>query len=82
MSPKLETQDLVTPPQAARLKGTSREWIYSLMRRGKIEVVEVAGRQFVRLQEVLNYKPESVGGRPPAPKPAQPRTNSRKRGVK
>ena len=64
MVPKVDTQDLVTPPQAARLKGVSRQWIDSLIRRGKIEVVEVAGKRFVRLQEVLNYKPSGVGGRP------------------
>ncbi len=59
---KVDTQELLTPPVAARARGVSRQWIDSLIRRGKIESVQVGGKRFVRLSDVLNYKPTDKGG--------------------
>ncbi|MBD0325227.1 MAG: hypothetical protein ICV68_02280 [Pyrinomonadaceae bacterium] len=61
---KIDAQELVTITQAAQERGVTRQWIDSLLRRGKIETIEIAGKRFVRLQDVLNYEPE-LGGRPP-----------------
>ncbi len=58
-------KELLTPTQAARLKGVSRQWIANLIRQGKLDVVKIAGRNFVRQSEVLNYKAAPKTGRPP-----------------
>jgi excisionase family DNA binding protein len=57
--------ELLTPTQAARLKGVSRQWITSLIRAGTLEAVQIAGRNFVRQRDVLAYKPAPKTGRPP-----------------
>lgn len=57
--------DLVTQAEAARMRNVSREAIYGLVARGKLEVVEIGGQKFVRRSDVENYTPE-IGGRPPA----------------
>ncbi len=56
--------ELLTPTQAARLKGVSRQWISNLIRQEKLDVVRIAGRNFVRQSEVLNYKAAPKPGRP------------------
>jgi hypothetical protein len=61
--------ELLTPAQAARLKGVSRQWISNLIRQEKLGVVKIAGRNFVRQSEVLNYKAAPKPGRPPKAKP-------------
>lgn len=55
--------DLITQAEAARIRNVSREAIYRLVARGKLQVVEIGGQKFVSRSEVENYKPE-VGGRP------------------
>ena len=60
--------ELLTPTQAARLKGVSRQWISNLIRQEKLDVVKIAGRNFVRQSEVLNYKAAPKPGRPPKAK--------------
>ncbi len=55
--------ELLTPTQAARLKGVSRQWITNLIRDGRLPAVSIAGRNFVRQKDVLNYA-ASIG-RPP-----------------
>jgi len=64
-----KTNELLTPTQAARLKGVSRQWISNLIRQEKLDVVKIAGRNFVRQSEVLNYKAAPKPGRPPKAKP-------------
>jgi excisionase family DNA binding protein len=59
MSSKVNIEELVTVTQAAESKGVTRQWIDSLLRRGKIEAVQVAGKRFVRLQDVLSYVPQT-----------------------
>lgn len=51
----------------AKELGVSRQWIYNLLKREKIEVVNIAGRIFVSRQEILKRKPERAG-RPPKAK--------------
>lgn len=42
-----KNQELLTPPQAADLKGCSRQYIYKLIRSGALDVEEVGGRKLV-----------------------------------
>lgn len=79
MSPTVDTQELVTPSQAAERLGVTRQWIDSLLRRGKIETVEIAGKRFLRWGDAKGYQPES-GGRPA--KSAGNGSSSKKRGKK
>ncbi len=76
--PANDLADLITQAEAARLRNVSREAIYGLVARGKLNVVEIGGQKFVRRSEVEVYTPE-IGGRPPnkAEKP-----NGEKRGKK
>lgn len=41
------THELLTPPQAADLKGCSRQYIYKLIRSGALDVEEVGGRKLI-----------------------------------
>ncbi len=68
--------ELLTPTQAARLKGVSRQWIADLIRQGKLEAVKIAGRNFVRQSEVLNYKAAPKPGRPKKPKVEAPKVKA------
>jgi excisionase family DNA binding protein len=54
--------DLISLTQAANLRGVSMQAIQDLIRRGRLEAVEVAGRRLLRRSDVVNFKPE-VGGR-------------------
>ncbi len=56
-------EDLITQAEAARLRGVSREAIYGLVARKKLQVIEIGGQKFVRRSDVENYTPE-IGGRP------------------
>ncbi len=56
-------EDLITQAEAARLRGVSREAIYGLVARRKLQVTEIGGQKFVRRSDVENYTPE-IGGRP------------------
>ncbi len=56
-------EDLITQAEAARLRGVSREAIYGLVARRKLQVIEIGGQKFVRRSDVENYTPE-IGGRP------------------
>lgn len=65
---KVSPEDLLTPAQAARLLNVSREWVRRLMRADRLKPVDIAGRPFVRYQDVMNYRPGPKTGRPPKPK--------------
>lgn len=49
--------------QAAELRGVTRQAITHLIGQGKLPVVDIAGKRFVRRSDVEDYKPD-VGGRP------------------
>ncbi len=61
---KVDSENLLTVTQAAVLRGTTRQAINYLVRQGKLTTVEIAGRRFVRRQDIENFTPD-VGGRPP-----------------
>ena len=60
---KTDLDDLITQAEAARIRGVSREAIYDLVSRGKLQVREIGGQKFVRRSEVENYEPQ-LAGRP------------------
>lgn len=55
--------DLISQTEAARIRGVTRSAIADLIRRGKLQTVEVAGRPLLRRADILSYEP-SVGGWP------------------
>ncbi|MBC8032286.1 MAG: helix-turn-helix domain-containing protein [Pyrinomonadaceae bacterium] len=57
-------KDLITQSEAARLRGVSPEAIADLIRRGRLDTYEVAGRLHVRRSDIQKFKAQP-GGRPP-----------------
>ena len=58
-----DVTNLITQTEAAKLRGVSRAAISDLVKRGRLQTVEIAGRALVYRSDVLNFEPE-VGGRP------------------
>jgi excisionase family DNA binding protein len=59
-----DLDDLITQAEAARLRGVTREAIYDLVARGRLQAIEIGGQRFVRKSEVIGF--ESLpAGRPP-----------------
>jgi hypothetical protein len=63
-SMKIDADDLLTVAQAAERRGTTRQAINYLVRQGKLSVVDIAGRRFLRRQDLDAFTPDT-GGRPP-----------------
>lgn len=59
----IDLTDLISQAEAARLRGVSREAIYDLVARGRLEAIEIGGMKFVQRSEVLGFK-ERPAGRP------------------
>jgi excisionase family DNA binding protein len=51
----------VTPAEAARIRGVSRQAISRLIKRGRFRTLEIGGRFFLRRDDVERYKPSSPG---------------------
>lgn len=66
---KIDTNELLTVSQAAELRGVSRQAINHLIRQGKLEAVDIAGRRFVRRSALDKFEPDR-GGRPKETKAA------------
>ena len=60
---KVDTDELLTVAQAAQRRGVSRQAINHLIRQGKLETVEIAGKRFVCRAAVDKFEPDK-GGRP------------------
>jgi excisionase family DNA binding protein len=58
---KLDVEDLITPAEAAKLRGVSNQAIVDLLRRGRLTKVEIGGRPFVSRREVESFKPVRKG---------------------
>lgn len=67
MTKSINPDELLTVTQAAAERGTTRQAINYLIRRGKLEVVEIAGKRFVSRRILASFTPDP-GGRPPKPK--------------
>lgn len=60
---KIDPDELLTVAQAAKMRGVTRQAINHLIRQGKLKVVEIAGRRFVKRGDVESFVPDR-GGRP------------------
>ena len=64
-SPNVE--DLVSQSEAARLRGVTKAAINNLIKRGRLQTVEVAGRPLLYRHEVETFEPEAGGRGKKAP---------------
>jgi len=74
-----EMQDLITPAEAARVRKVTRSAITDLMKRGRLKIREIGGRQFLFRNEVENFTPD-ITGRPPKVKAARVAKSPAKKG--
>jgi hypothetical protein len=63
----IDPDELLTVTQAAAERGTTRQAINYLIRHGKLEVVEIAGKRFISRRILASFIP-ALGGRPPKSK--------------
>jgi excisionase family DNA binding protein len=63
MGEKLDLSQLITPAEAARVCGRTRQAIYRLIEVGKLTSVNVGGRDFVYRQQIETFE-FSKAGRP------------------
>jgi excisionase family DNA binding protein len=56
--------DLITPAEAARMRSVTRSAITDLIKRGRLQAVEVGGRRFLHRKDVERFTPV-ITGRPP-----------------
>jgi excisionase family DNA binding protein len=63
-----DLSDLITQAEAAKLRGVSRAAIQGLIQRGRLRIVEVAGRPLVLKSEVLKFEKEKPGPKGPRKK--------------
>jgi excisionase family DNA binding protein len=56
-----DLSNLITPTEAARIRGVTRAAITALVKRGRLQAVEVGGRSFLRRTEVESFEPEKPG---------------------
>jgi excisionase family DNA binding protein len=64
MKSKLDLEDLITPAEAAKIRGVSKPAIINLIDRGRLAVHMVAGKRLLSRREVEAFVPLPVG-RPP-----------------
>jgi hypothetical protein len=56
-----DLNELITPTQAARMRGVTRAAITSLIKRQRLQAIEIAGRPFLRRSDVENFAPAKPG---------------------
>jgi len=59
-----ESDEWISQAEAARLRKVSRQAISSLVKKGRLPILAIGGRVFVRRKEVETFTPDSPG-RPP-----------------
>jgi hypothetical protein len=64
MAKSIDPDELLTVTQAAAERGTTRQAINYLIRHGKLETVEIAGKRFISRRTLAAFTPDT-GGRPP-----------------
>jgi hypothetical protein len=58
---KSKFDDLITQAEAARLRGVTQVAIADLIRRGRLNAVEIAGRKHLRRGELLGFTQKPAG---------------------
>jgi deoxyhypusine synthase len=61
MVKKIDIENLISLTSAAKRRGVSRQFIESLVKRGKLNAVVIDGHPFVYAQDVDTYESESAG---------------------
>jgi len=56
-----DINELITPTQAARIRGVTRAAITSLIKRQRLHAIEIGGRPFLRRSEVESFAPAKPG---------------------
>ena len=67
---RIDSEDMITQAEAARIRGVTHEAIRSLVKRGRLKIFMIGGKIFLSKREVERFKP-SVGGRPRKKKPSK-----------
>jgi hypothetical protein len=63
----MNPQDLVSQATAARLRGVNRAAIADLIKRGRLNTVEIDGVAYVFRSEVVNFQRQKTGPKPQTP---------------
>jgi hypothetical protein len=58
---KIDPSELVSQPEAAKMRGVSIQAIHELMKRGRLTVVEISGKRFLLKKEVEAFEPHRTG---------------------
>ena len=58
---KIDPSELVSQQEAAKIRGVSIQAIYSLIKHGKFNTVEISGRQYLFRKEVEAFVPRRTG---------------------
>lgn len=53
---EIDYKDLISQKEAAEIRGVSRAAINELVKRGRLNVIEIAGKKFLRRSEVENFE--------------------------
>src|SRR5690348_13300663 len=61
MKRKQEPDKLITQAEAAKLRGVSLAAINDLIRRGRLQTVEMFGRKLLRRADVQAFRPDKSG---------------------
>jgi excisionase family DNA binding protein len=65
MTPRVDTEKLLTVPQAAQILKISRAAIHKAIKRGRLPHIELGGVFLIQRADLTKYKKtKSVGGRP------------------
>jgi excisionase family DNA binding protein len=65
MTPKVDTEKLVTVSEAARLLKIGRMGVHQAIQRGRLAAIKLGGVLFINRSDLSKYqKSKSVGGRP------------------
>jgi excisionase family DNA binding protein len=65
MTPKIDIENLVTVPQAAKLLKISRAAIHKAIKRGRLPHIKLGGVFLIKRADLTKYNEnKSVGGRP------------------
>jgi len=59
----IDPSELVSQPEAAKMRGVSTQAINKLMQRGRLTVIEISGKKFLLRKEVEAFEP-NITGRP------------------
>jgi hypothetical protein len=60
----IDPEDWLTLADAARLRNTTRQAIFKLVKKGRFETFEIAGQTFVNRNSVLSFVEDPPGRKP------------------